>query len=274
MTEFTKAHGNGNDFIIVDEWEGERVREPSGFAEKYCDRRFGVGADGVLFLRRPEEPTNDMRMVLVQPDGGEAEMCGNGARCLVRYAVEEGYAQEDETVAVETLAGVREAVCDGDEVRVEMGVPSFDADDVPARREVVREAIEGWEVTAVDTGVPHAVTFVEDLDAVDVNEKAPPVRNADVFPEGANVNFVERDEDDVTFRVRTFERGVEAETLSCGTGAVAVAAVARRLGKTRQDEVHVKKRGGPLTVTFEKRESEGTAYMSGPAVLVYEGETL
>jgi len=270
MTEFTKAHGNGNDFLIVDEWDGERVENPSEFAETYCDRRFGVGADGVLFLRRPEEPTNDMRMVLVQPDGGEAEMCGNGARCMMRYAVERGYAQEGETVAVETLAGVRKAVCDGDGVRVEMGVPSFDADDVPARSEVVKEAIEGWEVTAVNTGVPHAVTFVEDIDDIDVNEKAPPVRHADVFPEGANVNFVERDGD--AFRVRTFERGVEDETLSCGTGAVAVAAVARRLGKTDEDEVHVKTRGGPLTITFD--DETGAAYMRGPAVLVYEGETL
>lgn len=269
MTEFTKAHGNGNDFLIIDEWDGEKVEEASAFAETHCDRRFGVGADGVLFLRRPEEPTNDMRMVLVQPDGGEAEMCGNGARCLVRYAVEEGYAQEGETVAVETLAGDREAVSEGKKVSVEMGVPSFDADDVPARREVVREAIEGWEVTAVDTGVPHAVTFVGNLDGVDVGEEAPPVRHADVFPEGANVNFVERDDD--AFGVRTFERGVEAETLSCGTGAVAVGAVARRLGETEKDEVRVLTRGGRLTITFE---DDGTAYMRGPAVLVYEGETL
>lgn len=272
MTEFTKAHGNGNDFLIVDEWNEERVEDASAFAETYCDRRFGVGADGVLFLRRPEEPTQDMRMVLVQPDGGEAEMCGNGARCLVRYAVEQGYAQEGETVAVETLAGVREAVCDGDEVSVEMGVPSFEAEDVPTRRDVVEEAIEGWEVTAVNTGVPHAVTFVEELDAVDVSENAPPVRHAEVFPEGANVNFVERDYD--ALRVRTFERGVEDETLSCGTGAVAVAAVARRLGKTKEDEggVRIETRGGLLTVTFD--DETGAAYMRGPAVLVYKGEVL
>ena len=269
MTKFTKAHGNGNDFIIIDEWDGERVHNPSGFAETYCDRRFGIGGDGVLFLRRPEDATSDLRMVLIQPDGGEAEMCGNGARCLVRYAVKEGYAQEGEEVHVETLAGVREAVCRGDEVRVEMGVPSFEDEDVPAWREVVEEVIEGLEVTAVNTGVPHAVTFVEDLDGVNVEEAAPPVRHADVFPEGANVNFVERDCD--AFRVRTYERGVEAETLACGTGAVAVAAVARRLGKTDDDKVRIKTRGGPLTITFE---DDGTAYMRGSAVLVYEGETL
>lgn len=269
MTEFTKAHGNGNDFLIVNEWDGERVEDPSAFAENYCDRRFGVGGDGVLFLRRPEDATNEMRMVLLQPDGGEAEMCGNGARCLVRYAVKEGYAQEGEEVLVETLAGVREGVCEGDDVRVEMGVPSFDADDVPARRDVVEEVVEGWKVTAVNTGVPHAVTFVEGLDGVNVEEAAPPVRHADVFPEGANVNFVEREDDG--FRVRTFERGVEAETLACGTGAVAVAAVARHLGKTDEDEVRVETRGGPLTITFD---DDRTAYMRGPAVLVYEGETL
>ena len=268
MTEFAKAHGNGNDFLIIDEWDGERVENPSAFAEKYCDRRFGVGGDGVLFLRRPEDTTNDLRMVLLQPDGGEAEMCGNGARCLVRYAVEEGYAQEGDEVRVETLAGVREAVCEGEDVRVEMGVPSFDADDVPARSALVEKEVEGWEVTAVNTGVPHAVTFVDGLDGVNVEEAAPSVRHADVFLEGANVNFVERDGDG--FRVRTFERGVEAETLSCGTGAVAVAAVARHLGKTDDDEVRIETSGGPLTITFE----DETAYMRGPAVLVYEGETL
>ena len=270
MTEFTKAHGNGNDFLIVEEWDSESVEDPSAFAEKYCERRFGVGGDGVLFLRRPEDATNDLRMVLLQPDGGEAEMCGNGARCLVRYAVEEGYAREGETVAVETLAGVREAVCEGDEVSVEMGVPSFDANDVPARRDVTEEVIEGWEVTAVNTGVPHAVTFVEDLDGVNVEEAALPVRHTDVFPEGANVNFVERDGEALC--VRTFERGVEDETLSCGTGAVAVAAVARRLGKTSQDEVRVETRGGPLTISFN--DETGAVYMRGPAVLVYEGETV
>lgn len=269
MTEFTKAHGNGNDFIVVDEWGGERVEDPSAFAEKYCDRRFGVGGDGVLFFRRPEDTTNDMRMILIQPDGGEAEMCGNGARCLVRYAVEEGYAHEDEEVRVETVAGVREAVCRGDEVRVEMGVPSFDAEDVPARRALVEEGVEGLEVTSVNTGVPHAVAFVEDLGAVSIEEAAPPVRHADIFPEGANVNFVERDGD--AFRVRTFERGVEDETLSCGTGAVAVAAVALRLGETDEDEVRIETRGGPLTITFDET---GAAYMRGPAVLVYEGKTL
>jgi diaminopimelate epimerase len=268
MTEFTKAHGNGNDFIIIDEWGGERVHNPSGFAEKYCDRRFGVGGDGVLFLRRPEDTSNDLCMVLIQPDGGEAEMCGNGARCLVRYAVKEGYAQEGEEVHVETLAGVREAVCEGEEVRVEMGVPSFEAAGVPAERDVIEEVIAGWVVTAVNTGVPHAVVFVDEVEAVDVEAEAPAVRHADVFPEGSNVNFVERDGD--AFRVRTFERGVEGETLACGTGAVAVAAVARRLGKTDDDEVRVETRGGPLTITFENE----TAYMRGSAVLVYEGETL
>jgi len=269
MTEFTKAHGNGNDFIILDEWNGEVVPndKKSEFAETYCDRHFGVGGDGVLFLQPSEAEEADMRMVLVQPDGGEAEMCGNGARCLVRYAVEKGYAKEDEEIRVETLAGVREAVCRGEEVRVEMGVPSFDADDIPARRALMEEGVGGLTVTAVNTGVPHAVTFVEGLDGVNVEEAAPPVRHADVFPEGANVNFVEQDGDE--FRVRTFERGIEGETLSCGTGAVAVAVVARRLGFAG-DEVRVETRGGPLTVTFD----DETAYMRGPAVLVYEGVIL
>ncbi len=264
---FTKLHGNGNDFIIIDEMRFEQVAESrkSSFAIGCCHRNFGIGADGVLFL--VNSPRAELGMRLFQPDGSEAEMCGNGIRCLAKYAWDTGYVGQ--SFSVETLAGVvpvqvRE-MDDGFWARVEMGVPKFDRQSIPAvgTGEFLMERLENLQVSAVNTGVPHAVIFVDDLD-LSVSEIAPRIRHSSVFPEGANVNFV-RPED--PFEVRTFERGVEAETFSCGTGAVASASVARRLGLVG-DEVLVETRGGPLIVSFKGEN----AFMEGPAVTVYSGE--
>ncbi|MFW5929935.1 MAG: diaminopimelate epimerase, partial [Halobacteriota archaeon] len=243
--EFVKLHGNGNDFGVVDEWsepalDGGREK----FARWFCARRTGVGADGVVFVSRSTE--YDVAMELFQPDGDPVEMCGNALRCVARYVVDEGYVDADEWFEVETDAGAREARYVDGVAEVEMGVPSFEADDVPARERLVRSTLEEFEVTAVDTGVPHAVVFVEDADAVDVEHEAPDIRHHEVFPEGANVDFVERDD---VYRLRTFERGVEGETLSCGTGAVAVAAVARLLDGAG-DVVETSSPGGSLEVEF------------------------
>jgi len=219
MIEFTKAHGNGNDFVIVDEWEGERVDEDekSGFAARYCDRRTGIGGDGVVFLSSAGDDA-DARMLLYQPDGDPVEMCGNALRCVARFCVERRYFDAGEAFVVETGAGDREVSWNGDRAEVEMGAPSFEADDVPARRELVEEGVRGRVVTAVNTGVPHAVTFVEDIDEVAVGDEAPPVRHADVFPEGANVNFVEEDGripcPDVRTRRRRRVRRLAARALS------------------------------------------------------------
>ncbi|MDY6774528.1 MAG: diaminopimelate epimerase [Halobacteria archaeon] len=276
MTEFTKAHGNGNDFLIVDEWDSEAVGDKEGFASEYCERRFGVGGDGVLFLQKPESRDNDVRMSLYQPDGEEVEMCGNGVRCLVAYAVEEGFVDESDsdvtvTVDVETLDGVKETRHsreNGEQmVTVDMGEPSFDPEDVPAERRIVEEEIGGYSLTSCNTGVPHSVVFVDEADEIDVEEEAPGIRHADVFPEGSNVNFASPTQDG--YKIRTFERGVEGETLSCGTGSVAVGAVARELGKTDDDgELRIQTRGGDLWISFE----DGSAMMKGPAEIVYEGE--
>ncbi|MCX2818839.1 diaminopimelate epimerase [Haladaptatus sp. F3-133] len=269
MTAFTKAHGNGNDFVIVDEWNANRVDEDekASFAERYCDRRRGVGGDGVVFVSEGDDA--DARMRLYQPDGDTVEMCGNALRCIARFCVERGYFEDGEAFDVETGAGRREVVWNADDetARVEMGVPSFDAEDVPAHSEVIEEEVAGRTVTAVNTGVPHAVIFADNVGTVNVEDEAPRLRHADVFPDGANVNFAEEADDGYT--VRTFERGVEGETLACGTGAVGVAAVARRLHGAG-DEVKVETRGGELVVGFD----DGVAYLRGDAELVYEGETL
>ncbi len=264
---FTKLHGNGNDFVLIDEINREQVAEStkSRFAAACCRRSFGIGADGVLFL--VNSPRADLGMRLFQPDGSEAEMCGNGIRCLAKYAWETGYAGQ--SFDVETLAGIIPVqVREMDSsfwARVDMGTPKFDRPAIPAcgLGELVNEEIEGVLVTAVNTGVPHAVIFVEDLD-FDIQEIAPRIRNSSIFPEGANVNFVKPGK---PLKIRTFERGVEGETFSCGTGSVASASVARRLGEAG-DEVLVETKGGPLIITFEGEK----AFMEGPAVTVYSGE--
>ncbi|ABK14245.1 MULTISPECIES: diaminopimelate epimerase [Methanothrix] len=264
--EFVKLHGNGNDFILIDELNGERIPEDekSEASRILCHRNFGIGGDGVLFLVPSERA--DIGMRLFQPDGSEAEMCGNGIRCLAKHAWESGYVGE--RFSVETLAGVIPIQVRRDRkgfwARVEMGIPRFERSEIPADGEgtFLKVPLHGFEVSAVNTGVPHAVIFVENLD-IPVEQIAPKIRHSSCFPEGANVNFVRLGNH---LEVRTFERGVEAETLSCGTGSVAAAAVARRLGLVGET-VEVMTKGGPLRISFAGEK----AFMEGPAVTVCRG---
>jgi diaminopimelate epimerase len=276
-----KYHGTGNDFIVVDATES--VPDRPAFATTYCDRETGVnhvdsprtGADGVLFLSleaRYSPPR--VVMTLVQPDGSIAAMCGNGARVAAAWAAERTGATE---LMIDTPAGTRRATVDGDDVTIEMGVPAFAPRAVPLSREteLVEENVEGVTVTAVNTGVPHAVALVDDVDAVDLESVAPAVRYADVFPEGANVTLASQvdhgaDDEAPRFHQRTYERGVEGETRSCGTGAVAVAAVAKRLGRLDgADAVTVTPPGGDLRITVP---DGGAATLAGPAEREFEGE--
>jgi diaminopimelate epimerase len=265
---FAKLHGNGNDFILIDEWDGIKVPDEmkGEFASIYCDRRMGIGGDGVLFLGKTQSGNPAMR--LFQPDQSEAEMCGNGIRCLARYAFDKGYVSE--RCSVTTMAGEIEVVSEYDEdgdflVEVAMTEPRFDAPSIPARGSGdFHEIINGYEVYAANTGVPHAVIFVNDLETLDISSLAPAIRSSQFFPNGANVNFVQV-EGSNNISIRTYERGVEWETLSCGTGATASAAVAHHLGKVGQ-VVEVDTQGGPLTITLEN----GTL-MKGPADLVFTG---
>ena len=260
-------HGNGNDFILIDEYKGEIVAadEKPAFATKYCDRRFGVGGDGVLYLGSSDKA--DIRMRIFNPDGTEAEMCGNGIRCLVKYALDKGYVAEK--AAVETLAGilsVSSRVADKTWITVNMGKPAFMRREIPAngKGEFLEVSMHGYRVSAVNTGVPHAVIFVDSLEP-ELMLTAPGIRRDHVFPKGANVNFVRVDPDE-EITIRTFERGVEAETQSCGTGAVACVAVAHRLGKTGR-KVAVNTKGGVLVITLAGE----TALMEGPAERVFDG---
>ena len=265
---FVKLHGNGNDFILIDEWNGLKVPEEmkGEFASVYCDRKMGIGGDGVIFLGKTPDGSPAMR--LFQPDASEAEMCGNGIRCLIRYAFDMKYVSEN--CSIQTLAGSIGAVAGYDEdgdflAEVTMTEPRFDAPSIPAKGSGdFHEIINGYEVYAANTGVPHAVIFVKDVDTLDICQMAPSIRNSQFFPSGANVNFVEVTGEN-NIRIRTFERGVEWETLSCGTGATASAAIAHRLGKTGP-VVEVETEGGPLTICL----TDGTK-MKGPADTVFTG---
>ena len=264
---FTKLHGNGNDFILIDEFDQEIIPEEmkGTFAALYCDRRFGIGADGVLYLQPSDKA--DIRMRLFQPDKSEAAMCGNGIRCLAKYAYDAGYVREPCTV--ETGAGiapVRMGYADDEfSATITMPDPAFERSAIPAvGKGDYREEICGFTVYAANIGVPHAVIFVDDIDSVEIEIFAPPIRHHPTFPEGANVNFAEKVAFD-KIRIRTFERGVEGETASCGTGATASAAVAPRpglVGGTGQGGT----RGGPLGIRVG-----GTVTMGGPAATGFSG---
>lgn len=265
--EFAKLHGNGNDFILIDEYGRQYIPDDmkAQFAALYCDRHFGIGGDGVLYLQRSEQA--DLRMRLFQPDESEAEMCGNGIRCFAKFAFDAGYVGA--TCSVETMAGVIHVEMGYEDdtfmASIDMPEPKFDRRDIPATGEgEYRETIEGQEVFAVNTGVPHAVVFVQDTDALNLEKAGPPIRHHATFPRGANVNFVQRMGNNA-LKVRTFERGVEEETLSCGTGATAAAAVAHHLGFVTSP-VTVETPGGPLIVQL----GEATR-TKGPATTVFLG---
>ncbi|WP_256298266.1 diaminopimelate epimerase [Haloarchaeobius salinus] len=275
---YGKYNGTGNDFIVVD--ADEYVPDRGAFAAHHCDRTDGIagdgeraGADGVLFLALEEKYSPPrVVMTLVQPDGSTAEMCGNGARVAAEWAMARTGASE---VMIDTQAGTRHArrvdgPDGGPEVAIEMGEPSFAPEIVPLDRDepLVEGQLGGYAVTGINTGVPHAVIFVDDVDAVDLAADAPPIRHHDVFPEGANVTFA-APRDDGGYDQRTFERGVEGETLSCGTGAVAIAAVAAHLGRCEDDVATVSPPGGDLRVEVP---DDGPAVLYGPVAHEFDGE--
>jgi diaminopimelate epimerase len=268
--EFEKYHGTGNEFFVLD--ANEFVADRRRLAIDLCDRDDGltvgdtVGADGVLFLALEDGYASPrVVMTLVQPDGSTAPMCGNGARCAAAWAA----ARTDASVVmVDTQAGTRRATVGEDGVTIEMGTPTFAPAAVPLAGDepLVEERIGDLTVTAVDTGVPHAVAFVDDVSTVDLASLAPAVRHAEAFPRGANVTLASPRAEG-GFNQRTYERGVEGETRSCGTGAVAVAAVARELGLVEGESIPVHPPGGRLDVRFSSRG----ALLSGPTEREFAG---
>jgi len=264
MLKFTKMNGAGNDFVMLDNLDG-RLEIAAAQIARLCDRHRGVGADGVLIAERPENGA-DFRMRYFNADGGEAEMCGNGARCFARFASRISGKHGD--VSFETPAGVIRAECLGAEVRIAMSEPHGLALDQ-------RIELPGGPVTAhsLNTGVPHAVVFVEDLENTDVRGLGAALRHhAHFSPKGTNANFV-RIDGPGKISIRTYERGVEDETLACGTGVVASALILHET-QGAASPVSVRVRGGDaLAVSFEKT---GGVYhnvtLTGPADFVFDGE--
>ncbi|MDX1530582.1 MAG: diaminopimelate epimerase [Rhodothermales bacterium] len=271
VVPFTKMHGAGNDFVVLDNrFFHFSAAELADLARRVCPRRFGVGADGLLALSPPREDGHDYRMDYLNADGTRAGMCGNGARCLARFARSAGLTAEPLTFGSD--AGTYRAAVPADPAApVRLFVP-------PPER--YREAVptEGADEPAyIWTGTDHAVLFVPAAEAAPVGEAGPRLRRDPAFqPAGANVDFVEvLNPDPARLRVRTFEKGVEAETLACGTGALAAALVARLAGRVRGEAVAVEMPGGTLRVGF-RLGGDGAAgvrdlWLEGPAEVVYQG---
>ena len=281
---FSKMHGIGNDFIIINclgmdgDTVASRAEEQSAFL---CDRKFGVGADGVILVLPGE--THRFRMRMFNPDGSEAEMCGNGIRCFAKYIADHGYAHGESDLPVETGAGLlRVQLLKNDEgkvdlVRVDMGEPILEPERIPTTLGDGRRAVNvplqiGSRVlnfTAVSMGNPHAVTFVESVADFPVSEIGPQVERHPAFPRRTNTEFIQVvSPREVNFRV--WERGA-AETLACGTGACASVVAAVLNGHTGR-EVLVHLPGGDLRIEWS--EQDNRVYMTGPATDVYEGEIL
>ncbi len=267
VVEFTKMHGAGNDFVVIDNrWYRFSDDELADLAATWCPRRFGVGADGLLALNETDGDDAAYRMRYVNADGSWATMCGNGARCLVRFALQADF--EGPELTFETDAGrYHAAVSEEEPDRVRLFAPSPKALDLNLTVDVDTPE----PVHFIHTGTEHLVTFVADLRAVSVEEWGPRLRSdSRVQPEGANVNFVSTDADG-TLHVRTYEKGVEEETFSCGTGVLAAAAVAEATGRVDGEPVTVRTRGGTLAVGTTTTSRGRERYLEGPVVSVFRG---
>ncbi len=254
MLSFCKYHGTGNDFILIDNRDGKTVLSDATIAS-LCDRRFGIGADGLMLLETA--PGVDFRMVYYNADGRQSSMCGNGGRCITAFAKRlELIENEAHFTAID---GVHYASINED------GTVRLQMQNVPAKKRM-------GTFEFLDTGSPHVIIPVENLETLDVNAEGEKIRNHSLFaPAGANVNFVKQLPEQ-TLHVRTYERGVEAETLSCGTGVTAAAiAFAQTSGK---HVVNIITPGGNLEVSFTLLENGNAeqVVLSGNAVFVFEGK--
>jgi diaminopimelate epimerase len=261
---FWKMHGAANDFVLVDD---RAQKFPAGKTEWLAGimaRRTGVGSEGILLIQ-PSSKAN-IRMRFFNPDGGEADMCGNGARCIARLAHEIGAAPA--TLSIETPAGIVRAEVRGEQVLLHMTEPK----DWRMSRSLTIDN-QPLDYSFVNTGVPHAVVSVENLDTIDVQKMGARIRyHADFAPAGANANFIQITGPD-SLRVRTYERGVEGETLACGTGMTACGLVAGKLGLVRPPVTITPASGDRLEVNYELT-ADGARHVTllGPAVHVFEGE--
>ncbi|UMY65802.1 MULTISPECIES: diaminopimelate epimerase [unclassified Flavobacterium] len=256
LIEFHKYQGTGNDFVMIDNRSGFFPKDDVATVARLCDRRFGIGADGLILLEGMGAA--DFRMVYYNSDGNESSMCGNGGRCLVAFAAQLGLITD--TAYFIATDGPHHARRSSDGI---VSLQMKDVADVSVNKDYV----------FLDTGSPHHVEMVDDLRHLDVKSKGAAIRYSDLYgAKGSNVNFVAA-LGDGRFAVRTYERGVEDETLSCGTGATAVALAMYATGQTTAHRVGLEVEGGQLEVSF-RPEGKGfkDVFLIGPAKFVFSGQ--
>lgn len=271
IIKFTKMHGLGNDFVVIDALS-QHIDLTSEQIVAMADRHFGIGCDQLLLVEKATNPQAEFRYRIFNADGGEVEQCGNGARCFALFVREQGLTKNTE-IMVETASGLIELKVMGEQVTVNMGVPDFQPQSLPflaeKRAESYNLMVNGVEyaIAAVSVGNPHAVMQVNDLDAVDIDKLGRAIESHALFPGRVNAGFMQiinRQQ----IRLRVFERGV-GETLACGTGACAAVAVGRQAGLL-DETVMVRLNGGNLSIQWP---GEGRQLlMTGPAISVFDGK--
>ena len=265
MINFTKMQGLGNDFIVINNIDGDislSVEE----IRRLSDRRFGIGFDQLLMVESPSSNDVDFRYVIFNADGSEVSQCGNGARCFALYVRKKDLAFKN-PITVETNSGkLTLTINKDDSVSVEMGEPNFTPSQIPfnAHEESISYDIEGFKIGALSIGNPHAIMVLDDLDSININAIASKIQKSNHFPEGVNVGFMQiinKNE----IKLRVIERGV-GETLACGSGACAAVVYGNKLGQL-ESKVLVHLSGGDASVEFDGKK----VYLSGPGEFVYEG---
>ena len=255
---FYKYQGTGNDFVMIDNRQQLISKNNTKLIKKLCDRKFGIGGDGLILLENPEVDGDDFKMVYFNADGNESSMCGNGGRCLVAFAKFLGIIENEATFTA--IDGPHKATINDHEVSLQM--------------QNLSEIKQLGNAAFFDTGSPHHVVFTKNVTDLDVKKEGAVIRYSDEYLSagGTNVNFVDMQEEN-TFLVRTYERGVEDETLSCGTGVTAVALAAHASGKANGNIVKLIVPGGELSVSFKKENEIYTdVWLTGPAEQVFKGE--
>lgn len=255
MLKFYKYQGAGNDFILIDNRKSVFEKDVAVIG-RLCDRRFGIGADGLILLENPKKTGDDFTMTYFNADGQESSMCGNGGRCIARFAQFLGIIKNQAVFSA--IDGKHQAKIEADTVHLKMGnVETIEKD---------------GEAFRIDSGSPHYITFVKNVDAVNVKEEGKKIRNSSTYKqEGINVNFVEIGKP--ISKIRTYERGVEDETLACGTGVTASALAIALVEKSTKNTICLQTRGGKLCVSFQKDKNRfSDIWLTGPAEKVFEGE--
>ncbi len=277
MIKFTKMHGLGNDYVYIDTIHQD-INEPSSLARFVSNRNFGIGSDGLILICKSD--IADFKMRMFNSDGSEAEMCGNGIRCVGKFVYDKGLTNKTE-VAIETLAGIKYLklnIKDGkvETVRVDMGEPIFEPNKIPVvtlenpvKNLKVMAQEKDFNMTCVSIGNPHAITVVEDVKKFDVEKYGKILEVNKVFPKRINVEFAEI-VDKNNIKMRVWERGA-GETLACGTGACATL-VACNINDYTDRKATIELLGGNLYIEWNKEDNH--VYMTGPATTVFEGELI